>query len=54
MVAVTKIKIYKTDNRHYIYLPSNFIQDSAFPFDVRKNNLQVRLDGNKLVIEKVS
>ena len=53
MVGVTKAKVYKTDNRHYIYLPTDLIKDSTFPFDLMKDKLQIRTDGDRLVIEKL-
>ena len=52
MVNTTKAKVYKTDNRHYVYLPSGLVQDSAFPFDLSKDELQIKIEGRRLVIEK--
>ena len=52
MVAVTRAKIYSYNNRHYIYLPTDLLRDSAFPFDLKKEKLQIRIDGDRLVVEK--
>lgn len=51
MVIETTIKIYKVDSRHSIYLPKDFINDSAFPFKP-KEKLIAKIENNKIVIEK--
>jgi len=52
MVAIAKAKVYKTDNRHYLYLPTDLIRDSTFPFDLLKDKLEIRIEGDRLVIAK--
>jgi hypothetical protein len=44
-------KIYKSDGRHSIYLPSDLVGDDRFPFTVGQE-LVVRIDGEKLTVEK--
>ena len=51
MTNVTKIKIYKVDSHHTIYLPKDFINDSSFPF-VAGQELTARIDGKRVIIEK--
>ena len=51
MAKITKTKIYKVGSRHTIYLPKDFINDSAFPFKPNEE-LIAKVDGNKIVIEK--
>lgn len=51
MVSETIIKIYKVDSRHSIYLPKDFVNDSAFPFKP-KEKLKAKIENNKVVIEK--
>ena len=51
MVDRAKVKIYEVKSRHSINLPSDFVKDSAFPFEPREE-LLARIDGNMIVIEK--
>lgn len=36
----------------YMYISRELIRDSALPFDLEKDELMVRIDGKKLIIEK--
>lgn len=51
MVDKANVKIYKVKGRHTLNLPSDFVTDSAFPFEV-KEELMARIDQGKIVIEK--
>jgi hypothetical protein len=51
MVNRAKVKIYAFRSRHSINLPSEFVRDSAFPFEPNEE-LLARIDGNRIVIEK--
>ena len=51
MVNNTKVKIYASKSRHSINLPSEFVRDSAFPFQIGET-LTAKIEGNKIVIEK--
>jgi hypothetical protein len=51
MVIQTTVKIYKVNSRHTIYLPKDFINDSAFPFNP-KEKLIARIEDKKIVIQK--
>jgi hypothetical protein len=51
MVNQAKVKLYAVKSRHSINLPSDFVRDSAFPF-APNDNLKMRIDGKKIVIEK--
>jgi hypothetical protein len=51
MVSQAKVKLYGSKSRHSINLPSDFVRDSAFPFNVG-DELIARIEGNKVVIEK--
>lgn len=53
MVIQATIKIYKVDSRHSIYLPKDFINDSAFPFKPREK-LIAKIENKKVIIEKAS
>ncbi|MEM2969542.1 MAG: hypothetical protein QXR63_01240 [Candidatus Bathyarchaeia archaeon] len=50
MVKEAESKIYKTNGRHYLYLPKDLITDSNFPIDINKRII-VKINGNKLTIE---
>ena len=50
MVKEASTKIYRSDGRHSIYLPSQVVGDDRFPFRVGEE-LTVRIDGDCLVIE---
>jgi hypothetical protein len=50
MVKEAESKIYRTNGRHYLYLPKDLITDSNFPLDIKKK-IVIRIDGNCLVVE---
>ena len=52
MVSKAKVKLYEYKSRHSINLPGEFVNDSAFPFKP-KEELIARIEGNKIIIEKV-
>lgn len=51
LVRQSETKIHKVDSRHTIYLKTDIINDSNFPFKVGEL-LIVRIEGDKLIIEK--
>jgi len=51
MVNQATSRIYRSNGRHYLYLPSDLVGDDRFPFTVGQE-LFVRIDGEKLVIER--
>lgn len=51
MVNQANVKIYASKSRHSINLPSDFVRDSAFPFEVGEE-LVARIEGGRVVIEK--
>ena len=51
MTKTTKTKIYKVGARHTIYLASDFVNDSAFPFKPNEE-LIARIEGKRITIEK--
>lgn len=53
MVNNTKVKIYASKSRHSINLPSEFVRDSAFPFQIGET-LTAKIEGKKIIIEKVN
>jgi hypothetical protein len=53
MVNNIKVKIYASQSRHSINLPSEFVRDSAFPFKAGEP-LKARIEGDKIIIEKDS
>jgi hypothetical protein len=50
MVKEAETKIYKTDSRHYLYLPKDLITDSAFPLDITKKII-IRIEGETLIVK---
>lgn len=52
MVIQTMIKIYEVDSRHSIYLPKDFVSDSAFPFKPKKK-LIAKIENKRVIIERV-
>ena len=46
-------KIHKVGSRHTLYLKTDIINDSNFPFQVGEP-LMVRIEGNRLILEKKS
>jgi len=50
MVKEAESKIYRTNGRHYLYLPKDLITDSNFPLDIRKK-IVIRINGNHLIVE---
>jgi len=53
LAGQVKTKINKVGSRHTIYLKTDLINDSNFPFHVGES-LIVRIEGDKLIIEKES
>jgi hypothetical protein len=53
MVRQVKTKINKVGSRHTIYLKTDLINDSNFPFQVGES-LIVRIEDNALIIERES
>jgi hypothetical protein len=51
MVNITKVKLYEYKSRHSINLPSDFVKDSQFPFQVNEE-LIARISGKQIIIEK--
>jgi hypothetical protein len=51
MANKVKVRIYEVQGRHTVNLPSQLINDSAFPFKV-KEELHARIDGDRLIIER--
>ena len=51
MVNKVKIRLYGYRSRHSINLPSDFVNDSAFPFKP-KDELTARIEGDRIIIEK--
>ena len=51
MSGTAKVKIYEVGSRHSINLPSDFVGDSAFPFQP-KEELLARIEDGRIVIEK--
>ena len=50
---ITKTK--GTDyTRYYIYLPSDLVKDSQFPFNLEKRPVKITIDGERLLIEKTN
>ena len=50
-----KGRLIRSDNRIYIYVPSEISRDSAFPFPFKKGYVKIRIDPEKkrLVVEKL-
>lgn len=51
MVNKANVKLYEYKSRHSINLPSDFVKDSLFPFEVHEE-LQARIDDDKVIIER--
>lgn len=51
MVDSADVKIYKVGSRHSINLPSDLVNDSAFPFEPNED-LKIKIDGKKLIITR--
>jgi hypothetical protein len=51
MVNQVTVKIYRSNGRHSLYLPSDLVGDDRFPFQVGED-LTVRIDGDHLIVEK--
>jgi hypothetical protein len=51
MVKEVTAKIYKSNGRHSLYLPSDLVGDDRFPLQVGED-LTVRIDGDHLTVEK--
>lgn len=52
MTNQANVKLYAYKSRHSINLPSDFVRDSAFPFEVGEE-LVARIEGDKVIIEKM-
>jgi len=52
MVKEAKTKIYKTNSRHYIYLPKALVTDSLFPLDISKP-VKAKIEKDKLIIQQI-
>jgi len=50
MVKEAESKIYRTNGRHYLYLPKDLVTDSNFPLDINKKVL-IRIDRQRLIVE---
>lgn len=50
MVRQAEIKIYKVGSRHTIYLKTDIVNDSNFPFRVGEP-LIIRIENDNLIIE---
>ena len=48
-----KGKFWKTNNKLYIYVPVGVSCDSAFPFKGEKGYLKIKIEGDKLIVEKM-
>lgn len=48
-----KGKYWKSENKLYVYVPVGVATDSAFPFKDEKGYVKIRIDGNRLVVEKI-
>jgi hypothetical protein len=53
LASQVKTKINRVGSRHTIYLKTDLINDSNFPFQVGEP-LMLRIEGSKLIIEKES
>jgi len=51
MVKEALTKIQQVGSRHTLYLQKDLVNDSVFPFKP-KEQLLVRIEGNRLIIEK--
>jgi len=52
MVNQARTKIYRSDGRHSLYMPSRLVTDDRFPFKVG-DELMVRIEENHLIVEIV-
>jgi len=53
MVLEGRGRLYRRDNRVYIYISSEISVDSAFPFQFQKGEVKIKIDTNnkRLIIE---
>jgi len=51
LVRQSETKIHKVDSRHTIYLKTDIVNDSNFPFKVGET-LIVKIEGDKLILER--
>jgi hypothetical protein len=49
MAKIATTKIYKSDGRHSLYLPSGLVADDRFPFKVGET-LTVTIEGQELTV----
>lgn len=52
MTDQATVKIYQVKSRHSINFPSDFVRDSAFPFQPGEK-LIAKIKGGKIVIERL-
>jgi hypothetical protein len=52
MAKTATTKIYKSDGRHSLYLPSDLVADDRFPFKVGET-LTVIIEGQELIVRRV-
>jgi hypothetical protein len=52
MVNQATVRIYQVKSRHSINFPSDFVRDSAFPFEPGEK-LIAKIKNGKIVIEKM-
>lgn len=53
VVKKVETKIYQSGNRHYLYLPTSLVNDSAFPLMINVK-LIAKIDGERLVVENIA
>jgi hypothetical protein len=51
MTNQASVKLYAYKSRHSINLPSDFVRDSTFPFEVGEE-LVARIEDKRLIIER--
>ena len=51
LVNEARTKIYRSNGRNSLYLPSTLVGDDRFPFQVGEE-LTVRIQGEELIVEK--
>ena len=53
MVAKTRLSVStNSQGKTYMYLSRELVRDSSFPFNLDSDELEIRIDGKKLIIEK--
>lgn len=51
MVNQARTKIYRSDARHSLYMPTALVRDDRFPFKVG-DELTVRIEEDRLIVER--